>query len=72
MYSDHNCRLDQFLVTSYQTFGAKLLVYTEEVNFYELVDLVVDTDGGWDSTDEADQLVALGSPHSTVPFFQPF
>ena len=54
---------------SYQTLGAKLLVYAEEVNLDEFVDLVVDSDGGRYGADESNQLVALGGSHSAVPLF---
>ena len=54
-----------------QTLSSQFFVDAQEVDFNELMSLVVDPDGSRDGADEANHLVGLCCSHSTMPLFQP-
>ena len=54
-----------------QPLGPQLLVDAEEVDLDQVLDLLVDSDGGRNGADEANQLVAFGRPDAAVPLAKP-
>ena len=54
-----------------QPLGPQLLVDAEEVDLDQVLYLLVDSDGGRNGADEANQLVAFGRPDAAVPLAKP-